>query len=168
MSIAPREAKCSILRRTCAGHWLFTQRIATWPSSFTTALPHSGQCFGIRNFFSVPFRRSLRTLTTAGMTSPAFSISTVSPIRISLRAISSSLWSVARLTVLPLTTTGSSAATGVSVPVRPTCTRISSSFVSTRSASYLNAIAQRGDFAVKPSTSRCPNESTFTTAPSVW
>ena len=54
MSIAPRDAKCSIRRRTCAGHWLFTQRTATWPSSFTTALPHSGQCFGIRNFLLAP------------------------------------------------------------------------------------------------------------------
>ena len=37
-----------------------------------------------------------------------------------LRAISSSLWSVARETVTPPTCTGSSSATGVSAPVRPT------------------------------------------------
>ena len=54
------------------------------------------------------------------MTSPAFSITTVSPIRISLRSISSSLCKVARATRLPPTVTGSSAATGVNVPVRPT------------------------------------------------
>jgi hypothetical protein len=39
--------------------------------------------------------------------------------------------------------------------------------VSTRSAAYLYAIAQRGDLAVKPSRSRCANVFTFTTAPSV-
>ena len=51
---------------------------------------------------------------------PAFSMITVSPIWISLRLISSSLWSVAREIVEPARKTGSSSATGVSVPVRPT------------------------------------------------
>ena len=41
-------------------------------------------------------------------------------MRISLRAISSSLCSVARDTTTPPTVTGSSTATGVSAPVRPT------------------------------------------------
>ena len=88
-------------------------------------------------------------------------------MRISLRWISSSLCNVARLTVLPLTNTGSSAATGVRIPVRPTWTLISSNFVSTRSAAYLYAIAHRGDLAVKPSCSRCTSASTLITAPSV-
>ena len=167
MSIAPREAKCSIRRRTCAGHCALTHRTATCAASFTTALPHSGQFLGIRNFFSVPVRKSLRTSTTAGMTSPAFSIMTVSPIRTSLRAISSSLCKVARATVDPLTRTGSSTATGVNTPVRPTWTRMSRNLVSTRSASYLKAMAQRGDLAVNPSRSRWAKESTFITAPSV-
>ena len=150
MSIARRDAKCSILRRTCAGHRALTQRTATCAASFTTALPHSGHFIGIRNFFSDPVRKSFRTSTTAGMTSPAFSTITVSPMRMSLRAISSSLCKVARLTVDPLTRTGSSAATGVSTPVRPTCTRMSCNLVCTRSASYLKAMAQRGDLAVNP------------------
>ena len=59
MSIAPREAKCSIRRFSCAGHWLLMQRTATWPSSFTTLLPHSGQVVGMRNFFSLPVRASV-------------------------------------------------------------------------------------------------------------
>ena len=60
------------------------------------------------------------TLTIEGMISPAFSMTTVSPRRMSLRWISSSLWRVARETVVPDTKTGSSSATGVSTPVRPT------------------------------------------------
>ena len=70
------------------------------------------------------------TLTMAGMISPAFSTSTVSPMRMSLRSISSSLWRVARETVEPEMRTGSSSATGVSTPVRPTWMVMSLSVVS--------------------------------------
>ena len=56
------------------------------------------------------------------MTMPALRMTTVSPMRMSLRRISSSLCSVARATVEPCTKTGSSSATGVSTPVRPTWT----------------------------------------------
>ena len=56
---------------------------------------------------------------------PALRMITVSPMRMSLRRISSSLCSVARETVEPCTKTGSSSATGVSTPVRPTCTVMS-------------------------------------------
>ena len=45
---------------------------------------------------------------------------TVSPMRMSLRLISSSLCSVAREIVEPARKTGSSSATGVRMPVRPT------------------------------------------------
>jgi len=61
----------------------------------------------------------------AGITSPARSTFTVSPTRISLRATSSALCSVARLIVTPPTSTGLSKANGVSVPVRPTETTMS-------------------------------------------
>ena len=54
------------------------------------------------------------------MTSPARSSSTVSPTRMSLRATSSMLCSETLRTVTPPTATGSSSATGVSTPVRPT------------------------------------------------
>ena len=57
---------------------------------------------------------------TCGMTSPARRTITVSPMRMSLRAISSSLCSVAFDTTTPPTVTGSSLAAGVSAPVRPT------------------------------------------------
>ncbi len=53
---------------------------------------------------------------------PGLLDNTLSPMRISLRRISSSLCSVARLTTEPASSTGSIIATGVSAPVRPTCT----------------------------------------------
>ena len=62
---------------------------------------------------------------------------TVSPTRTSLRAISSSLWRVARLTVAPASPTGARWATGVSFPVRPTCTSIASTTVAACRAGYL-------------------------------
>jgi hypothetical protein len=78
------------------------------------------------------------------MTSPAFSMITVSPMRMSLRRISSSLCNVARLIVLPRSRIGSSSATGVSTPVRPTCTVIAWSRVSACSAANFHAFAHRG------------------------
>ena len=125
ISIAPRDAKCSIRRFNCAGHWLLTQRTATClrPSPPCFRIPDISSACGI---FS-PCRSADPSAhsTTAGITSPAFSITTVSPMRMSLRSISSSLCNVARATRLPLTITGSSAATGVSTPVRPTWMRMS-------------------------------------------
>ena len=88
------------------------------------------------------------TRTTFGITSPLRSTTTVSPICRPSRSISSSLCSVARETVTPLTTFGFRCATGVSAPVRPTCTSISTTSVSTCRAAYLNAMAQRGALAV--------------------
>ena len=92
---------------------------------------------------------------------------TVSPTRTSLRCTSSSLCSVARATVEPATTTGSSSATGVSTPVRPTCTVMSRRMVVFSSGGNLNAMAQRGARAVYPMASCCTNELTFTTTPSI-
>jgi len=75
----------------------------------------------------------------------------VSPISTPRRSISASLWSVASFTVTPPTRTGSSTANGVIAPVRPTLTWISSSLVVCSSDGSLYAIAQRGAFAVLPS-----------------
>ena len=79
----------------------------------------------------------------------------------------SALWSDARDTLDPASSTGSSTATGVSAPVRPTCTTMSRSLVFARSAANLKASAHFGNFEVMPSMSWCRSESTFTTAPSV-
>ena len=102
------------------------QRQSTSPSSRVIALPQTGH---------LPCRRSTMlnrdprwdfspvactTPTTSGITSPARRTITVSPMRTSLRSISSWLCSVALLTVVPPTNTGASLATGVSLPVRPT------------------------------------------------
>ena len=65
-------------------------------------------------------------------------------IRISFRAISSSLCNVALDTTTPPTATGANFATGVSVPVRPIWISISLSTVCALSAGNLWAIAQRG------------------------
>ena len=112
-------------------------------------------------------RSSLSTLMTPGMTSPRFSMRTVSPTRMSFRAISSSLCSVARLIVEPSRNTGSSSATGVSVPVRPTWTVIALSLVCVCSGAYLKAMAQRGALAVAPTRSRRSKRFSLMTAPSV-
>ena len=77
-----------------------------------------------------PFAWGSTGPTTWGMTSPARWTMTVSPTRMSLRLMSSSLWSVAFETVTPPTSTGSSCAHGLSAPVRPTLMWICRSFVS--------------------------------------
>ena len=70
-------------------------------------------------------------------------------------------------TVEPLTLTGSITANGVTRPVRPTFTRISSSRVVTSSGGYLYAIAQRGARLVLPSLACTASSSILTTTPSI-
>ena len=139
--------------RNCAGQlWVFGQRISTSPSVIArNLLPQSGHLVGITKGFSVPFRFAITGPNTSGITSPAFRIKTVSPIKIPLRTTSSALCRVAFVTVDPATFTGSINANGVTRPVRPTLTLISSSFVVTSSGGYLYAIAHLGARAVKPS-----------------
>ena len=102
------------------------------------------------------------------MTSPARSTTTVSPTCTFKRSISSMLCRVEWLTVTPPTGTGSRSATGVSVPVRPTCTRMFRTRVAACWAAYLYATAQRGALAVLPSSSHRAISSTLMTTPSVW
>ena len=61
----------------------------------------------------------------------------MSPTRMSFRAISSSLWRVAREMVEPERGTGSSSATGERTPVRPTWMVMAFRRVAARSGSYL-------------------------------
>ena len=63
------------------------------------------------------------------MISPLFMIITSSFIFKSNLSISSKLCNVARLTVEPSISVGSTSATGVIIPVRPTCKVIAFSFV---------------------------------------
>ena len=141
--------------------------MATSPSARTASEPHSGQLSGHWKRRASAGLRSGSARTTSGMTSPARRTTTVSPIHTSLRSISSWLWSVALVTVTPPTSTGSSRATGVSLPVRPTWTSMFSTVVSASSAGNLKATAQRGARETCPSRSRASSASTFTTMPSM-
>ena len=163
----PRLTQCASRSFTCAGQSMETQRYATSPSSCTTGLPHAGHVWGMRHSAASAGRFASTGPTTSGITSPALCTTMVSPTRTSLRCTSSSLCSVARAMVEPETVTGSNSATGVSTPVRPTWMRISRRTVSFSSGGNLNAIAQRGARAVKPSASCWAKLSTFTTTPSM-
>ena len=71
------------------------------------------------------------------------------------------------MTVVPANRTGVSTALGVSTPVRPTWTTMSSTLEGFFSGGYLNATAHLGNFAVEPRTVRSDRLFTFTTAPSI-
>ena len=169
MSNAPRPATWNSRSRSWAGQdRALGQRMSLSPSrSGLSGVPHAGQVVGMTNARSVPSRRSTTGPTTSGMTSPALRSTTVSPIRTPLRRTSSALCSVAMPTVDPDTTTGSITANGVTRPVRPTLTWMSSSLVLTSSGGYLNAIAQRGARLVEPSRRCAAISSTLTTTPSI-
>ena len=144
MSLActPFSAQALQLPTTTSGSRLvsqagFTQRTATSPSARFVSPPQTGHFAGISNFRSAPVRFSTMTESTAGMTSPALTIQTWSPMRMSWRAIWSSLCRVARAMVEPASSTGLSSATGVRMPVRPTWTVMDSTTVSARSGAYL-------------------------------
>ncbi|SHU99422.1 Uncharacterised protein [Mycobacteroides abscessus subsp. abscessus] len=89
------------------------------------------------NSRSLPFLRSATGPSTSGITSPALRITTVSPISTPLRLTSEALCRVANDTVDPATLTGVMYANGVTLPVRPTLTRMSSSSVVASSGGYL-------------------------------
>ena len=121
MSIALRETKCfNASLRWASQNSPPVQRATASPSTRTTADSHTGQAVGNTIFFALVGRRSVTTPIICGITSPARRIITVSPIAIPRRSISSPLCKVALLTVTPATNTGSSFATGVIAPVRPT------------------------------------------------
>ncbi len=137
MSIAVREAKWRIFSTSCAGHEAPVQRMMAPSSSFAVLAPHTGQLFGNSYGLESAGRLDSTTETISGMTSPARRTKTVSPLRTSLRRSSSSLCSVARDTVTPPTLTGLRCATGVSAPVRPTCTSMDSTSVDSSSGGNL-------------------------------
>ena len=109
---------------------------------------------------------SSSTPATNGITSPARRTSTVSPILIPRARITSWLASVARVTVVPPTNTGSNAATGATLPVLPTSHSTSASTVVFSSAANLNASAPRGEFARVPAAAYALRSASRMTAPS--
>ena len=89
-------------------------------NSFSVLEPQDGHFVGKLNFFEFFFLFFKSTSNTCGITSPALSIFTVSPILISFLIISSSLCNVAFDTTTPPILTGFTFATGVNAPVLPT------------------------------------------------
>ena len=139
MSSACRLATWNSRSRSCAGQdRVFGQRRSASPSfSGRSSVPQAGQCVGIANARSVPSRNSTTGPTISGITSPALRNTTVSPISTPLRTTSLALCRVAMPTVEPETCTGSITPNGVTRPVRPTLTLMSSSLVVTSSGGYL-------------------------------
>ena len=132
-----------------------------------SSVPHDGQWVGITNSRSVPSRRATTGPTISGMTSPALRRTTVSPISTPLARTTSWLCSVAISTMEPATRAGSITPYGVTRPVRPTPTRMSSSLVWTSSGGYLYATDHRGVREVCPSWRCVARSSTLTTMPSM-
>ncbi|MNV38796.1 hypothetical protein D3C71_1303590 [compost metagenome] len=167
-SNALRETKCFSASLRCAAQISPpVQRATASPSTLSTSEPHTGQCCGNTTSRASAGRRSVITPTTCGITSPARRTITVSPMRRPKRSISSALCSVALLTITPATSTGSRRATGVIAPVRPTWNSTSRTRVICSCAGNLNAVAQRGARATKPSVSCRSISSIFTTTPSI-
>ena len=100
-------------------------------------MAQEGHTVGKENSRSLPSRLEKSTSTISGMISPALRTRTTSPMRMSFCAIKSLLCTVAARTVLPESCTGSSTAVGVSTPVRPTLTTMSSRRVDLTSGGYL-------------------------------
>lgn len=143
------------------------QRRSTSPSFIgLSAVPHSGHSAGITNSRSLPSLRSVSGPMISGITSPALRSVTVSPMRTPLALTTSWLCSVANSTSDPATVTGSTTAYGVTRPVRPTPTRMSTSSVLTSSGGNFHAMAHRGARDVEPRRPWRAISSSLTTTPS--
>jgi hypothetical protein len=156
--------------KSCPGHEArLGQIVQTPPSGLTVGVSHAGQRSGGSG--TGARRRRLCAFgvgeTTRGITSPARVTITSSPSRTSLRRRSSSLCSVASLTVTPETCTGSRAANGTMCPVRPTFHSTRRSSVVAVIGANFQAIAPRGSRPTTPSCRWTARSLTFTTAPSV-
>ena len=145
MSAAAREAQWIRRRTVCAGQATLVQYSSRLLPCSVSGCPHDGHSPGGSISRSAPVRlEASSTPATNGITSPARRTSTVSPIRTSRARITSWLASVARVTVVPPTNTGSSTATGATLPILPTSHTTSASTVVFSSAANLYASAPRG------------------------
>jgi len=134
MSQAWRLTKWRRRAASTAGQPGLTQRRATSCGRRTTGSRQTGHRVGGARGCWLPSRAAGKARRTLGMMSPPLTTTTRSPGRMSLRASSSQLCRVARLTVVPARLTGSSSPTGVITPVRPTCRVISRKTVTASSA----------------------------------
>ena len=123
---------------------MFMQRQTASPSSLNNLLEQTGHAVGNVITTSSPVLNSAIDLMMYGITSPARSTKTVSPIIKSFSFITSSLNNEIDPTVTPLICTGSILATGVIEPVLPTWYSTARSLLVACRALNLNAIAHRG------------------------
>ena len=144
MSMASLLTKCIIFSTTCASHSILMQRQTASPSSLNSWLLQTGHCVGKTIAASLPVLASTILFTICGITSPALSIKTASPICNCFSFIYSSLCIEILLTVTPPKYTGCSFATGVTAPVLPTWYSTDNNLVVACLALNLKAIAQRG------------------------
>ena len=168
MSNAPREASPNSRSRSCEG-----QAGARWGIGLV-ALLLVGELSAARRAVRGHDELALGAVAQVddraedlGDDMPASRSTTVSPMSTPLRLTSWALWRVAIDTVDPATVTGSMTPNGVTRPVRPTLTWMSSRVVLTSSGGYLNAIAQRGAREVLPRRRCTVISSTLTTTPSI-
>jgi len=94
--MASRDTKWRMAFFKMAGQVGLTHRNATSSVNRVNGLLHAGHFVGTGTGCSRPVRTLVTTLTTFGIMSPPFSTKTVSPIRMSFRAISSKLCRDAR------------------------------------------------------------------------
>ena len=112
--------------------------------------PHDGHFFGKINFLLSLFLFLKSTESIWGMTSPALSTVTTSPILISFLSISSSLCNVALETTTPPILIGLILATGVKAPVLPIWISMFKIFEMALFDENLCAIAHLGALATFP------------------
>ena len=167
MSIAPVKCLSSCQRRP--GQSRFGHRVNTESSGLTVGVWQIGHSLGGCGGGG----RSSRSATcgagdrTCGITSPARRTITSSPSLMSLRARSSSLWSVAIFTVTPPTRTGSSNAAGCRSPNLPGAHTIAFRRVTAVVGGNFHAIAHRGSRPTEPSRRWSSTWLTLTTTPSI-
>ena len=109
------------------------------------APPHTGHLKGMSD---TPLL--VRFLAICGMIIFALYTSIRSPIPSSSSSMILILWTLARLTVVPSSSTGSKIATGLISPVLDGLHSISTSFVSRISSAHLKAKESLGNFDVRP------------------
>ena len=167
MSAAAREAQWISRRTVWAGQATLVQNSSRLLPCSVSGWPHDGHSDGGTISRSSPVRLDASsTPATNGITSPARRTSTVSPILMPRARMTSWLASVARVTVVPPTNTGSSCATGAILPVLPTSHSTSASTVVFSSAANLNASAPRGEFERVPAAANASRSASRSTAPS--
>jgi hypothetical protein len=131
MSMAPREAKCTMCRRSCAGHSAPVQRRAAPSSSRFTSEPHfraeivQMESFRFRRPFLLDDQKNLRNDLAGLLHENGVPHADIQPV---YKILVVQWWRL--VTVVPAKRTGCTTARGVRSPVRPTWTRCTDTTVS--------------------------------------